>query len=218
MQTRNVLFDLDGTLVDSLPGIEFSVDSSLAKCGLPARVRELRPLVGPPIRVIFSQLLADADEQRLFRLEQAFRSSYDSAGWEKTILAEHADKTLRALHNAGLQLFVVTNKPKAATRQILQRFGLRELFADVVCRDTRIPAFGSKAEMLEHVLQTYHLAVGECLYVGDTFEDYRAAIEVAMPAAIVAYGYGEPNASYPECLNLNRLSELMRIAAAMEMS
>ncbi len=66
MQTRNVLFDLDGTLIDSLPGIEFSVDCALAECSLPPRRRELRPLIGPPIRAIFSQLLGRAAEDRSF--------------------------------------------------------------------------------------------------------------------------------------------------------
>ncbi len=218
MQTRTVLFDLDGTLVDSLPGIEFSVDRSLAECGLPARTRELRPLIGPPIRSIFSQLLTEPEEQRLSHLERAFRSSYDSAGWTKTVAAEQAAETLRALHGVGLQLFVVTNKPAVATRQILVRLGMWELFADVLCRDSRTPPFHSKAEMLEHVMQVHQLEASECLYVGDTSEDYRAAKEVGMPLAIVAYGYGEPDDSRSECIHLNKLTEILTLVETMEMS
>lgn len=218
MQTRAVLFDLDGTLVDSLPGIEFSVDCSLSECGRSARTRELRPLIGPPIRTILSQLATDADEQHLSHLEQAFRTSYDTAGWAKTVIAEEAAETLAGLRNAGLQLFVVTNKPAGATRQILEHLGLWQLFSDVLCRNSRTPAFQSKAAMLEHVIQVHQLEAGECLYVGDTSEDYRAAKEVGMPVAIVSYGYGEPGASHPECVNLAKLSELLTIVEAMEMS
>jgi len=218
MQTRTILFDLDGTLVDSLPGIEFSVDSALAECGRPARTRELRPLIGPPIRSILSQLVTDADDQNLSDLEQAFRLSYDCAGWAKTVVAEDAAETLTGLRNAGLRLFVVTNKPANATRQILERVGIWELFSDVLCRNSRAPAFPSKADMLRHVIEVHQLVPGECLYVGDTSEDYRAAREVGMPVAIVAYGYGEPNPSHPDCVNLDKLNELLTMVEAMEMS
>ncbi len=218
MQTRTVLFDLDGTLIDSLPGIEFSVDRSLAECGLPQRSLELRPLIGPPIRSIFSQLVPDADEQDLSRLEQAFRFSYDSTGWLKTVVAENALDTMRAFHNAGLQLFVVTNKPSGATRQILEWLGIWELFVDVLCRNSRTPPFESKSAMLRHLLDVHQLEPGECLYVGDTAEDYRAATEVHMPVAIVSYGYGVTNAAYPECIHLDNLRELLTIVETMEMS
>lgn len=218
MQTRSVLFDLDGTLVDSLPGIEFSVDCALAECGVPPRRRELRPLIGPPIRTIFSQLLESADEQHLSRLEQAFRSSYDSIGWSKTVPAEMAIDTLRAFYRAGVQLFLVTNKPLVATGQILAHLGIRELFSDVLCRNSIDPAFASKGEMLQYALRLHQLEARECLYVGDTSEDYRAAKEAGVPVAIVGYGYGEPTTVYPECIQLDKLSELLTIVEIMEMS
>lgn len=217
MRTRAVLFDLDGTLVDSLPGIEFSVDCSLAECGLPARTRELRPLIGPPIRTILSQLLTEGDQQHLSRVEQAFRFFYDSAGWAKTIPAEGAAETLKSFHSAGLRLFVVTNKPAIATRQILEGLGIAALFSDVVCRNSKTPSFHSKVEMLEHITQMHQLEAKECLYVGDTSEDYSAARQVGMPVAIVAYGYGEPNVHFTECVNVDHLTELLRIVEAMEM-
>ena len=218
VHARAIIFDLDGTLVDSLPGIEFSVDCSLLDCGLPRRTRELRPLVGPPIRAIFSQLSPESDERSLSRLEQSFRSSYDSTGLSKTVLADSALGTLRALCQSGVPLFVATNKPSAPTRQILQLLGIGELFVDVICRDSRTPPFLSKAEMLRHLLYVHQLEAKSCLYVGDTCEDYRAAGEMAMPVAIVSYGYGEPGACYPQAIGLNSLSELLTKLEVMEMS
>lgn len=217
IHTRAVLFDLDGTLVDSLPGIEFSVDCALANCGFPPRTRELRPLIGPPIRIIFSRLQPASDQQTLSRLESAFRQSYDSIGWSKTVLADAARETLLAFRDAELSLFVVTNKPSAASRKILEALGLLELFADVICRDSRAPAFSSKADMLRHALEMHHLQAERCLYVGDTSEDYAAAREVAMPVAIVSYGYGTPGLSHPECIDIENLAELLTILGVMEM-
>jgi phosphoglycolate phosphatase len=218
MQTRNILFDLDGTLIDSLPGIEFSVDCALAQCGMPPRHRELRPLIGPPIRSIFSQLLDGPPEDRLSALEQAFRSSYDETGWSKTVPADFAIDTLRAFHDAGLRLFLVTNKPSTPTAQIVEHLRIGPLFSEILCRNSRTPPFASKADMLRHLIRVHQLEPGECLYVGDTSEDYRAAEEVGLPVAIVAYGYGEPNTTHGECIHLDNLSELLTIVETMEMS
>ncbi len=127
---------------------EFSVDCSLAECNMPPRDGELRSLIGPPIRTIFSQLVPQADEDQLSRLERAFRLSYDSDGWRKTVLQPGVIETLTRLKAAGLPLFLITNKPAGPSRQMLEEFGLSDLFTDVLCRDSKTPAFRSKAEML----------------------------------------------------------------------
>lgn len=182
---RNALFDLDGTLVDSLSGIEFAVDHALAVLELPVRSRDLRPLIGPPIRQIFHQLLPHSDEPQLTKLENAFRASYDSIGWRKTVLHENAIPLLEALGRAGIQLFVVTNKPSFSTGHILEQLDVRRLFQGVLCRDSRTPGFGSKAEMLGHLVGTYNLRREECLYIGDTYEDYLAGVESCIRTAVV---------------------------------
>lgn len=218
MDTRAVLFDLDGTLVDSLPGIEFSVDCSLAECNMPPRDRELRPLIGPPIRSIFSEVVPEADEEQLSRLECAFRSSYDSSGWRKTLLRAGTVETLTKLKAAGLPLFLITNKPIGPTRRMLEEFSLSDLFTDVLCRDSRYPSFRSKAEMLQQITAAHKLEPGACLYAGDTPEDYRAAVEAGIPVAIVAHGYGEPGVLYPAAISVDSLTELLTLVEVMEMS
>src|SRR5205823_5753754 len=190
MQVRAVLFDLDGTLVDSLPGIEFSVDCSLAECNGPQQHRDLRPLIGPPIRSILQQLAPDADNQQLSALEQAFRTSYDSEGWRKTVLHDGALETLTRLRMAGLGLFLVTNKPLTPTQKILDALGIAGFFTDVLCRDCKTPPFQSKQEMLQDIISAHRLSPAACIYVGDSFEDFRAASEAGLPVALVAHGYG----------------------------
>ena len=84
MSIRNVLFDLDGTLVDSRPGIDYSIRAAL-KAVLPSQThRRLNYLVGPPIRDIFARILATTDETLLDQLERQFRISYDAIGWRQT--------------------------------------------------------------------------------------------------------------------------------------
>lgn len=216
MDAPVVLFDLDGTLVDSLPGIEFSVDACLTECNASRRKRDLRVLIGPPIRTILQELALGADHQQLSLMEQAFRRSYDSEGWRKTVLHESAFETLNKLRTAGLRLFLVTNKPQLPTRQILNMFGLADLFTDTVCRDTRTPPFLSKAEMLQYVVSAHGLDPAACVYVGDSLEDFRAAAETGLPIALVAHGYGSLPSELAGCTVLNKLSDVLGIVGILE--
>lgn len=185
MALQAALFDLDGTLVDSIAGIEFAVDHAFSVLELPVRNRDLRPLIGPPIRQIFKQLVPDSDEQQLTKLEGAFRACYDSAGWRKTVLHENAALVLEALNRASVQLFVVTNKPALSTHLILEALSIRQFFRATLCRDDRTPSFNSKAQMLEHLVGTYNLRREQCLYIGDTYEDYRAGVRSCIQVAVV---------------------------------
>lgn len=218
MEIRAVLFDLDGTLVDSLPGIAFSVDCSLAECNMSARHVKLRPLIGPPIRNILEQVAPGVNNEQLSQLESAFRRSYNSAGWRKTVLHDGAADSLARLRTAGLPLFLVTNKPHVPTEQILEALGIGALFTYVLCRDSRTPSFHSKAEMLQHIFSAYNLDPATCLYVGDSVEDYRAATEVGVPLALVGHGYGELQPGLPGCATLNSLSEVLNIIGILEVA
>ncbi len=225
METSAVLFDLDGTLVDSLPGIEFSVDCSLAECDFPPRTCELRPLIGPPIRDILRAVLSEIGaseigDERLSRLELAFRASYDSVGWQKTVLHEGASETLSKLKAAGLPLFLITNKPLYPTQRTLDKFNLSHLFTEVLCRNSQVPSFRSKAEMLEHITTVHNLNRAACLYVGDTSEDYHAAAQAGIPVALVAHGYGNPNTNRADSasMDLRTLPELLTLVEVMEMT
>lgn len=220
MRTRAIIFDLDGTLVDSLPGIEHSVDCSLQECNLPGRTISLRPLIGPPIRVILKTLVSDASERQIADLEKSFRSSYDSDGWRKTALCGHALETLCELKQTGFELFLATNKPATPTRAILRELAIEDFFSAVFCRDSRTPPFRSKGEMLLQITSQFDLDCEECLYVGDSPEDERAAEEAGMPIAIVTHGYGdrEESVMQPSCPRLANLSEVSNLVGKMEVA
>jgi len=107
-QITHVLFDLDGTLIDSLPGIDWSARIALAECGLSADLSNLRRRIGPPIRDILASL-SGATGEVLNRLEAGFRRSYDAAGWRKTELRPGVMELLQHLRRAGRRLWLVTN-------------------------------------------------------------------------------------------------------------
>lgn len=187
---RHAIFDLDGTLVDSLPGIAWSIEQALVECGFPPAAVDLRPLIGPPIRSILSTVSGLSGGHSLDRLEQAFRSSYDSDGWRKTTCYAGVPDLLRELLTSNTSLWMVTNKPAAATRKILHHLQLDGFFEEVVCRDSRQPAYGSKAEALTDLAVRRSLPCRECVLIGDTPEDCRAAAAAGMECVIVPHGYG----------------------------
>jgi len=187
---RHVIFDLDGTLVDSLPGIAWSVEAALSCCGLPRPSTDLKPLIGPPIRSILSAVSGVREPVRLNELEQAFRCSYDSLGWRRTRCYDGVADLLRQLLAGGIGRWMVTNKPCRVTHDILRELQISDFFQEVACRDSRIPLFPSKAEVLGDLLRRRALRRSSCLMVGDTLEDSDAAIAAGIGCAIVPHGYG----------------------------
>jgi phosphoglycolate phosphatase len=211
--TSSVFFDLDGTLVDSLPGIEYAVDSALAEWRL-ARTEPLRERIGPPIRSILQSVVGEATEEQLDRVERAFRTAYDSTGWRRTAPQAGAAEMLERLHAAGFLLFVVTNKPLDATEKILGLLGLRRYFREVLARNSVTPSFASKGQMIRVLLDRHALAPRDSLMVGDTGEDARAAAEAGIRAVIMAHGYGTGSElSGVSCRVLNNFSELTSLCA-----
>jgi phosphoglycolate phosphatase len=201
----NVIFDLDGTLVDSLPGIARSVEAALSSCGLPQLARDLKPLIGPPIRAILSTVSGVTKPELLNDLEQAFRLSYDSGGWRGTVCQKGAADLLRQLLASGIGLWVVTNKPADATRKILKELKLAGFFREAASLDSRIPMFRSKAHVLADLLHRRSLDASTCLMVGDTLEDCEAAAAAGISCAIVSHGYWAGQA-YPLPAGCRRVS------------
>lgn len=211
-----VLFDLDGTLLNSLPGIEYSARAAFRACGLPMAEVDLRSLIGPPIRTILSRLFLNAPaegyERLLDCLEQAFRASYDSEGWQKTYHYAGAFAMLTQMKEQGIRLFVVSNKPRHISLKILEAEGTLQCFDEVVTRDSRTPPYRSKYEMISHVSAEQALQPESCLMVGDTIEDANAAAMAGIQFALMTHGYGyiPSDGKVPVALRLDSFVKLMQ--------
>ncbi len=187
---QSVFFDLDGTLVDSIPGIEYAAGLALSKAGFQRGTRDLKALIGPPIRDILRHLATGITERDLDHLEQDFRAAYDGDGWRKTECYPGVKDMLSLLRKNGKACFLITNKPQWATQKIISMLEIADYFDDVLARDSRNPAFGSKAEMLDFLVVRHGLPISGCLMVGDTADDYNAGRALGMQVAMAKYGYG----------------------------
>jgi phosphoglycolate phosphatase len=206
-----ILFDLDGTLIHSLPGIEHSIRSAFASCRIPIHITELATMIGSPISDILASIGNIDDEATLRVLNAEFRRSYDSEGWMKTEIYPGALDVLRALKLAGHRLFVVSNKPIHIATKILERSEIARYFEAILTRDSRTPAYLSKAEMMMALADGHAFDLNRALMVGDTTEDGKASAEVGAAFAFIAHGYGkiEPGISSVVSFRLDELSDLL---------
>jgi len=185
-----VIFDLDGTLVDSSPGIEYAVAAAWAAVQPGPPCPSLRSLIGPPIHEMLRQVLPDADAATLTALERAFRNAYDSDGWQKTVAYPGVLETLATLITEGVRCFGVTNKPTLPTQRILEHCGLRVYFQEFLSLDSRTPPFASKSEAVTELLTQYGLDPVRTLLMGDSVDDACVAQACGLRFAAFAGGYG----------------------------
>ena len=207
-----ILFDLDGTLLDSLPGIAFSVREACRMVGLPEPNINLRSLLGPPIRTILSRAVAIGDPALIDQLEQAFRIGYDTEGWRKSSCFDGAQAALEMMKADGHRLFVVSNKPRHTSLRILEREELLPLFERIYTRDSRTPVC-SKQEMLREFLSECGVSSPDCLMVGDTMEDAIAAAAAGIGFVYMKHGYGElaQTPSIPISYKLDGFSQFLQL-------
>ena len=206
----SLIFDLDGTLIDSCPGIGSSLSAAFRSVGRKMPAADLRAAVGPPIRVIAARIEPTLSEAELVQIELTYRTRYDNDGWRETVLFDGVAETLQALHIAGASMFIVTNKPRIPTEKILTQLDLIHLFREVSTRDSRTPAYDSKTEMLSDLLQRYSLDSESTMMIGDTLEDEKAAAANGLRFLYATYGYGSiKNPRFP----ISEFSEISTLFA-----
>jgi phosphoglycolate phosphatase len=206
----HIIFDLDGTLIDSFPGIEEAARAACARV-LPERaIPDFRWFIGPPIREIFCQALAEPRAAVLDALVTAFREVYDGGAWRRTVLYPGGREALAALQAAGCRCFVLTNKPSHATARILDHLGISGCFAEVVAPGGARGFSGTKIEALLDLKARQQLTPGATLLIGDSVDDAEAAAAGGFHFAAVLFGYGRlPDGErHPVLTRLQSLAEV----------
>jgi phosphoglycolate phosphatase len=211
----DVIFDLDGTLVDSLPGVEYSARAAWDAVQPGTPCPSLRRLMGPPIRDMFHRALPTADPALLDSLVHHFRASYGSSGWQKTVVFPHVLAALAALTRDGMRCFVATNKPSVPTQRIADHCGLRPFLTAIQSVDSRTPPFASKAEATATLVAEHGVDPARTMLMGDTLEDARVARACGLRFLAFRGGYGWPDleANLPEmevCEGFASLPALLR--------
>ncbi|HEX7637592.1 MAG TPA: phosphoglycolate phosphatase [Burkholderiaceae bacterium] len=193
---RGVLFDLDGTLVDSAPDLAGAANRLRADHGLPPLpLAQLRPMVGSGARgMIGIAFGVKPGESRFEPLRDAFLDHYRQGLLMETRPFEGIEALLARLEAAGMPWGIVTNKATRYTLPIVEGLGLARRAAVVVCGDTT-PHSKPHPEPLLSAARTIGVAPQSLAYVGDDLRDALAARAAGMPMLAAAWGYlgqGEP--------------------------
>jgi len=179
----NLIFDLDGTLIDSRPGIVESLLFATSKTlGVSFNTDLLQ--IGPPIKVMIEQVFPGASDKMVEEVIEYFREHYDSIGWSIYNTYPKVKDVLEILEEQNI-LFIATNKPKKPTKKILQDMGVAHLFKEVVCYDKNL--YQDKTDMVHSIKEKNNV-----LYkmIGDSNDDLFAAHDNDIDFIECTYGYG----------------------------
>ena len=185
-----ILFDLDGTLTDSAPGILNSVRYACRKMGLemPAEAT-LRKFLGPPLIDSFRTLvgLSDADADRAV---DAFREYFPETGIFENEVYPGIPALLADLKAAGKTVIIATSKPEAFAKRIMEHFDLAR-YCDFICGATLDETRTDKAEVIAYALATAGITdKSRVVMVGDREHDVIGAKKNGLPCVGAVYGYG----------------------------
>ena len=186
----HILFDFDGTLVDSAPAILSCFTRVLEVHGLSAMTAIDSSLIGPPLRQTLATLSGSDDAALLDALSATFKDVYDSEACLETPAYAGCQQTLERLHEQGFSLSIATNKRLLPTQRILSALGWQGLFGEVLASDSYPTRYKDKAGMIAVLLERCGVASSSAVYIGDTVADGRAAAANAVEFWPVAWGYG----------------------------
>jgi len=187
---RAVLFDLDGTLIDSAPDLAGAANALRAEHGLePLPYEQLRPMVGAGARGMVGVAFGvKPGDDRFEPLRDAFLARYEQGLLNQTRIFEGVLPMLAALEAAGFAWGIVTNKATRFTVPVVQGLGLAERAGAVVCGDTTAHSKPHPEPLWEAARRLKH-APEDCLYVGDDLRDVQAGRAAGMGTLIAAWGY-----------------------------
>jgi phosphoglycolate phosphatase len=190
MAYKTLIFDLDGTLLDSKKGFEATLIQALSEHGILARDRELAKFIGPPIRIILRKALPEIPVDLIEPVVARYREIFDTKGCLNAELYQGVHQVLSSLISHKIVLLLATNKPKKATDLVLDHFGIRKYFTAVMCPDPEIHLNLTKIDLLSNALESAPSFKKHLLLVGDTKEDFQVAQSVGGDFAAALYGYG----------------------------
>ncbi len=216
--TRVILFDLDGTLIDSVPQLYLAVQHALTEIGQEkVTLEDVRTWIGNGAAVLLKRAYcrqyhyeeSSIDPSHFQAMKIAFDEHYTKGIDQNYELYPAVKETLSALKNAGYEMAVVTNKPDAFVQPLLKAAGIADYFSYTLGGGI-LSVHKPAPEPLFYLCDKFDVQPSQALMVGDSKNDIEAARAAGMPVVGLTYGYnhGEPiEHSQPDWV-LNHFDEL----------
>ena len=184
---KAIIFDFDGTLVDSEITI-YECFQSITNYLAPERIDYVKNiLIGPPLRDTASEILGPNHQDELDEFVNLFIEMHDDHAIKNTLPYPGAIETLKKLSSKGISMAVATNKRYAPTINLIKHFDWQEYFAFIECSDSK-SQIRNKDEMIQEILKNNNF--NSALFVGDTVNDGLSANLNQLPFILARYGYG----------------------------
>lgn len=186
---QEILFDLDGTLIDPKEGITKSIQFALKNMGsdIPS-ADDLEWCIGPSLKESFKTLIPSSSEADIAAAVAHYRQRYKEKGMYEHIVYPGIKQLLSQLKEDGYRLFIATAKPEFFAVKILEHFGLSSYFEKIYGAEldgTR----SNKIQLLQYIIENSSLK-GPSLMIGDRQFDMEAALQNQVDPLGVTYGYG----------------------------
>ncbi|MCM6763962.1 HAD hydrolase-like protein [Rathayibacter sp. ZW T2_19] len=189
-----ILFDLDGTITDSAPGITGTLVDTFVELGRPVPTPvELLAYVGPPLLDAFRALGGMSAEEAQAALV-VYRRRYNAGGLFDSSVYPGVPDVLARIAEAGVPLSLATSKPESAARRVLEHYGLAQYFT-VICGASEDEVRSAKADVVEEALRRLReldVDLSAPVMVGDREHDVHGAAAHGIPTIMVEWGYGSP--------------------------
>lgn len=172
---KNVIFDLDGTLINSATSILNCLKFALDKCAITPQVPLNSKLIGPPLMQTLMKLTGTSNIEILNAVADVFKSNYDGGGYSSCTFWAGIPKILNELNQKKHSLFLATNKRMTPTLKILYYLNWEEFFKAIYTLDKFSPPLMSKTELLARLIYENALDINDTVYIGDRHDDKVAA-------------------------------------------
>jgi phosphoglycolate phosphatase len=207
MTIKHILFDFDGTLIDSAPCILNCYQQVLDELAITPAVSVSSEIIGPPLQDTVAMLAATEDESLIAEMAARFKQCYDQRVATETPTYESVEQVLSELKQRGYELYVATNKRHLPTMAVINQLNLGQYFTEVAAVDQMPPGQQKKGLLIRYLMERHDINAADALYIGDKMDDYQAADFNAVDFVAAAWGYGEWQAPF---ISLNAPQDIVR--------
>ena len=183
-----LIFDLDGTILDSKPGILGCLTKVLLTLGVTAN-GSLDRFIGPPVEEWAIELLPDGSEEDRAAMVRNYRTCYDMEGWKNSSVFAGVQQSLKQLHDDGYPLYVCTSKRHHFAQRILDACELTNMFTAIYADKAEYVSH-SKVDLLATLLRECELPTDSAWMIGDRIFDFEAARQNHIRCMAAGWGYG----------------------------
>ncbi|MGL5938084.1 MAG: HAD family hydrolase [Phocaeicola sp.] len=205
---KHIIWDLDGTLINSEPEILKHLTRATEVSGIDNKFKIAKFRIGPTLRKVLCNAYSQLSEDQIERVTKEFRESYDNSSFDTTLPFEGIELFFSQL-DPKIKHHIVTNKPHYPSKRIIEKLGWENRFISVSSPQRENGSLASKTELMSNILTRFNLKSTEVISIGDMDTDAKAAKENGIYSIGVTWGTGSREELESTCdIVIDEVSEL----------